>query len=85
MNVVVSFQVTYFALSFLYRSIAVYFNISIFGAVSSLESTLYGGPRAGGNVRSTQFTYCAVTRDIQLTIDDKFLILLSAQLPRIFN
>ena len=45
----------------------------------------YGGLRDRPTVRATQFTYCAVTTDIQLTIDDKPLILLIAQLPRIFN
>ena len=36
-------------------------------------------------VRSTQFTYCAVTRVIQFTIDDKPLILLIAQLTQILD
>ena len=40
---------------------------------------------ARGTGRSTQFNYCAVTTDIQLTIDDKPLILLIAQLTQILN
>ena len=54
------------------------------GAVSYLKKHFVWGS-AGPIVRATQFTYCAVTTDIQSTIDDKPIILLIAQLTQMLN